>query len=433
MQIERCTKCGNTVEGEFSPSATRKLLTAIAKTGGMKAVLAYAGSVIPGFGNVIGSLTGAVIDVVYGNDIKKVIDKIADIFQDKKVYVFNCPNCKNSWSHSVEVFEEDFDETAYEEDCDTGEDIIFQRFTRSRELLEQAEQYSILSNWFRECAYEGMLLADIVYDSINRSVEEIDDEAQKENLYYLQHILSEKIADFIKQIAIKCRGSENTSLTLTKELYERPFSMKVYGAYHIPYQNSVALVGEVMSGTISRDKLIKLGDDIVSIETISMFGKKLDYAAAGDTCLLIIPDTPIDSDKEHEIYFIDEIFDVKEASTSSSSPTASTSYISSEEAEYLAEYEACLKDDGVITDRERRLLDRLRTSLGISEERARELEAFCAHSSFTDEEQEYAEEFRACLAEGGSISGRERRLLDKLRDSLGISETRAIEIEKAIK
>lgn len=102
------------------------------------------------------------------------------------------------------------------------------------------------------------------------------------------------------------------------------------------------------------------------------------------------------------------------------------------ESEYLEEVKSCLADDGVITERERRLLDRLAKSLGITEMRAQELEASCSCNNLTTEEQEYADEVKACLADDGVITERERRLLDRLRKSLGISESRAAELEKTM-
>ena len=75
------------------------------------------------------------------------------------------------------------------------------------------------------------------------------------------------------------------------------------------------------------------------------------------------------------------------------------------------------------------MLDRLRKSLGITEARAKELEA--SVNSMSDEEKEYQEELKACL-EDGTISDRERRLLDRLRKSLGISEERAMAIENRL-
>ena len=109
--------------------------------------------------------------------------------------------------------------------------------------------------------------------------------------------------------------------------------------------------------------------------------------------------------------------------------SSSSASVTSEEQEYLEEIRACLDNDGEITSRERRLLDRLRKSLGITEARAKELEA--SVNSMSDEEKEYQEELKACL-EDGTISDRERRLLDRLRKSLGISEERAKAIENRL-
>ncbi|MDE6551791.1 MAG: hypothetical protein K2K98_02345 [Muribaculaceae bacterium] len=101
------------------------------------------------------------------------------------------------------------------------------------------------------------------------------------------------------------------------------------------------------------------------------------------------------------------------------------------EAEYLEELKVCY-EDGVITDKERRLLDRLRKSLGISEARAAELEAMCQPQSLTAEEWEYANEVKACLEDDGEIIVKERRLFDRLAKSLNISPDRASEIERMI-
>lgn len=106
--------------------------------------------------------------------------------------------------------------------------------------------------------------------------------------------------------------------------------------------------------------------------------------------------------------------------------------ITNSEKDYMNEIRTCLSDDGIITDRERRLFDRLRRTLGISEQRAAELEAMCNPKHLTQEEQEYADEFKACFEDDGEITARERRLLDRLRISLGITESRATEIEKNI-
>lgn len=98
------------------------------------------------------------------------------------------------------------------------------------------------------------------------------------------------------------------------------------------------------------------------------------------------------------------------------------------EKEYLDELKACLEEDGEISSKERRLLNRLRERLGITEERAEELEASLLEPDLTEEEQEYLDEYKACIEEG-ELSSKEIRLLNRLRISLGISEERAKELE----
>lgn len=103
--------------------------------------------------------------------------------------------------------------------------------------------------------------------------------------------------------------------------------------------------------------------------------------------------------------------------------------ITTSEQEYVEEVKICLEEDGAISPKERRLLNRLREKLGISEERAQELELSLSEPHLTDEEKEYIEEYKICLEEDNIISEKERRLLDKLRKMLGISEERAKELE----
>jgi hypothetical protein len=104
---------------------------------------------------------------------------------------------------------------------------------------------------------------------------------------------------------------------------------------------------------------------------------------------------------------------------------------SDSEQEYLEELKDILSD-GEISPRERRLLDKIRVKLGISEERAQELEASLAKPQLTDDEQEYLDELRSFLEDDAEITPRERKMLDRIRQKLGISEERAKEIEKMI-
>lgn len=144
-------------------------------------------------------------------------------------------------------------------------------------------------------------------------------------------------------------------------------------------------------------------------------------------------------DHEHAIISIK----VKFAAMSTLSPNGSSSTsdnqttqkqlalqdITQEEKDYVNEYKACLEEDGEITSGARRLLDRLSSRLKISPKRVAELEQMSVIPQLTPDEQEYLDEYKECLKDDYSISPRERRLLDKLRSQMGISEERGLEIE----
>ncbi len=99
----------------------------------------------------------------------------------------------------------------------------------------------------------------------------------------------------------------------------------------------------------------------------------------------------------------------------------------SDEQEYVEMLQDCMAD-GEITEKDRRALDRLRRVLGISEKRAAEIEESFKQPQLTDDEAEYWEACKDAKADG-NISERDRRSLDRLRRALGISEQRASEIE----
>ena len=105
--------------------------------------------------------------------------------------------------------------------------------------------------------------------------------------------------------------------------------------------------------------------------------------------------------------------------------------VSEDEQKYLDELKECLAD-GKIGGSERRLLNKLRVKSGISEERAAELEASLQKPQLTEEEQEYLEAYQDAM-EDGVISDKERRLLDKLMKMNNISAERAKEIEIMLK
>jgi len=104
--------------------------------------------------------------------------------------------------------------------------------------------------------------------------------------------------------------------------------------------------------------------------------------------------------------------------------------LTAEEIEYMGELQDVLAD-GEISEREHKLLDKIRIKLGISEERGKELEASLSKPSLPTEEQEYLNEYREIVSEG-EITPRDQRFLDKLKKVNGISDERAKEIESMI-
>ena len=107
------------------------------------------------------------------------------------------------------------------------------------------------------------------------------------------------------------------------------------------------------------------------------------------------------------------------------------SELSEDELAYKEEVEFCLEDAPEIDAHSRKFLERKRQKLGLSETRAQEIENMVKASleSFTDEEKEYMEALDDVI-EDGAVPNNVRRLLERERKSLGISEERAKELEE---
>ena len=101
------------------------------------------------------------------------------------------------------------------------------------------------------------------------------------------------------------------------------------------------------------------------------------------------------------------------------------------EQKYIEEIKFMLEDDGQIDEQERKMLDGMLKVLNISPERAQQLEIIVLNKGdLTKEEKEYIEKFKAFVTTDGVVSDRERRILNRLANLLGITEKRAIELEK---
>lgn len=104
------------------------------------------------------------------------------------------------------------------------------------------------------------------------------------------------------------------------------------------------------------------------------------------------------------------------------------SNLPSNEHEYVQMVKECLID-GEIGTQERKILYRLYAKLGISSSRALELETTLRKTILNDEEKEYLDAYNEVLADG-QIGDKVRIMLKRLQDMLSISDERVREIEE---
>lgn len=115
-------------------------------------------------------------------------------------------------------------------------------------------------------------------------------------------------------------------------------------------------------------------------------------------------------------------------------PRGKSHPLNSKEKEFIEDIKVCLKDGGRISPSEFFVLDKIRKSLSISKERAKLLITFiCKSYSDKQGEIEYSDAVSMCLMDSNYISDTERFLLEKLRLSLNLSQQRAYEIEQNCK
>lgn len=99
------------------------------------------------------------------------------------------------------------------------------------------------------------------------------------------------------------------------------------------------------------------------------------------------------------------------------------------ENEFLEEYKFLIAD-GELSEKDQRILDRLRQRLNISEERATEL--INSLNNYSNEEQELIYEVKYMLQDG-EISEREERILLRFANKLGITNERCLELIESLK
>ena len=104
--------------------------------------------------------------------------------------------------------------------------------------------------------------------------------------------------------------------------------------------------------------------------------------------------------------------------------------LSDVEQSYKEEVEFCLEEMSEIDDSSRKFLERKRKKLGLSEERAKEIEDLVIASlspSYSEEEQEFLELLEDVMVDG-EIPASAKRLIEREQKSLGLSDERVKEL-----
>ncbi len=216
------------------------------------------------------------------------------------------------------------------------------------------------------------------------------------------------------------------TMSLTKEQVreyntraDNSFSMVISDVRQLEnYPEKPVALGRIWSGNIDTDKdnhIVIVDNDggflKAEVFGVFMFNKILKDAECGDACGIIIDGVGFDDLAVGSTIYL------------ASEHESLQSELTEAEQEYLDMVKECF-EDGEIGSRERKLLDKIRIKNGISEERAKELESTLTVPQLTDDEKEYLEAYKdAC--EDGKVSDKQRRLLEKLRVMYGISEERA--------
>lgn len=204
------------------------------------------------------------------------------------------------------------------------------------------------------------------------------------------------------------------------------FSMPIEDVYQ--WKGKAVLTGQVSSGIleVSKDPRVIIVDaqgnaQSATVEGVRMFNKILDGAESGDNCGLIINGIQPEDVKIGSIVYLQSQF--------LPSVQNGTNF-SGNEQEYLNEVKETIEDYDEIGPKERKRLEKTRIRLGISESRAAEIEASVSQSQLTDEEKEYLNEVQEVREDYGEIGPKERKYLEKTRIRLGISVERANELER---
>ena len=200
---------------------------------------------------------------------------------------------------------------------------------------------------------------------------------------------------------------------------------------------SIYILDKLQADVKVSDTVIVCNEDTEfdsSVEAICIFFKMLNEGDEGDIVAMKLSGVTATNIKPGTKIYLrkDNATSVENQAPSNAVTTpdrqVNEESLTPEEEKYKEELLFCLENGGSITEDDRRYLERKRKKFGISEARALKIEKQLT-PSLTEDEKEYLEIFKELTA-SGNLSDRTRRLLERERESLNISMERATEIEK---
>lgn len=455
---------------------------------------AIGSAILPGVGTVIGAGIGLVGSAMFHTAVNDGIDAAADFVTDAE-YEFTCPKCGHHWiGQDDNDIDEEYEEEGMVPlnsstvrrvkqtianllDCDVEDIISTKDLEDDLNADDEDKQYIIddleaefditISKTASDITFVDDLIECVTGESIWQEDEEyedagIEDSEKDEAISRLNSFIDSYVNDEYKDMEISKLANmfENEAIESPNSIIQSQyyclaavsrmeFFLKEWldnGFENYSVEEQVNKLNEqcITNGIDNIQKALSLLPDdkeyllIYAIlnmlndyyveckEDKDEFNKK--YAHYADECK--------DCDNsmfnmEWLVGLYNKVYDCLLTCFDTEASEESVDDNDAEE-EYLDNLREFLEDDAEITPRERKMLDRIRQKLGISEERAKELEASLTKPPLTEDEQEYLDMYHE-YAEKGEITEKERRRLDKFATAMGISEKRMRELELTIR
>lgn len=271
------------------------------------------------------------------------------------------------------------------------------------DAFEVAYNYDVLSTDFRERVSSALALGCAYLKRFSDTEDEYFN-VFVERLTYLCGIIS-------GYILVRDLESKSERLKIAAKDFEGDFCMDVHGVYPADFLNEgILIVGVVRTGIIHTGDFISMPctwdyrdygqynefmvKSVGEVIEVAMFGRRMTEVRAGDVCVLSVKyGGMLMKDDEFSypfhIYHVEPIPDIRMASEEV------------REKEYADEYISRHSWDNTtlaLTVPDRMYMETVRTTLNISENRAREIEGDCASRILPKKYLDCFEAVRECLS-----------------------------------